>query len=319
MNAPYRTLRAQLDGLSTEAHRPELAAVDTLSTVELIRLMNAEDAKVPTAIAGVADRLAETVDAVADRMRRGGRLIHIGAGTAGRMGVLDSAECPPTFNTRPGQVVAVIAGGTEAMLSAVEGAEDDGDAAVRALDGLGLRPEDTVVGISASGRTPFAVAAVRHARAAGALTVGLSCNSPSELGRAADIPLEIVVGPEFLTGSTRLKAGTCQKLVLNTLSTAVMIKLGKTYGNLMVDVRASNEKLRARSRRIVHLATDADESTVETALDAADGEVKRAILMILAGVTADRAAGLLTDHDGRLRAALDTTPPSTSATPTPTP
>ncbi|MFF0745413.1 N-acetylmuramic acid 6-phosphate etherase [Streptomyces sp. NPDC004111] len=302
--APLQELRSQLDSLSTEAHRPELAEIDTLPTEDLVRLMNAEDAKVPAALEAAAPQLARAADAVAERMRRGGRLIHVGAGTAGRMGVLDSAECPPTFNTAPGQVVGVIAGGLDAMLGAVEGAEDDADGALAALRELALTPRDTVVGISASGRTPFALGAVRYARAAGALTIGLSCNAESEIGRAADLALDLVVGPEFLTGSTRLKAGTAQKLVLNTLSTVVMIKLGKTYGNLMVDVRASNDKLRARSRRIVALATGADEAAIEAALTAADGEVKNAILMLLAGVDAPSAARLLSEHAGHLRQAL---------------
>ncbi|MEU8764572.1 N-acetylmuramic acid 6-phosphate etherase [Streptomyces sp. NPDC048659] len=306
--APYGELRARLDTLSTEAYRPELAEIDRLSTLDIIRAMNTEDALVPAALGAVAPQLARAVDAVVERMRRGGRLIHVGAGTAGRMGVLDSAECPPTFNTEPGQVVGVIAGGLDAMLGAVEGAEDDPAGAVAALRELGLTADDVVVGISASGRTPFALGAVRHARELGALTIGLACNEGSELGEAADIPLEVVVGPEFLTGSTRLKAGTAQKLTLNTLSTVVMIRLGKTYGNLMVDVRASNEKLRARSRRIVALATGADPDTIEEALTGTGGEVKNAILVILGSVDAPTAARLLAAHDGHLREALRAAP-----------
>lgn len=302
--APYRELRAQLETLSTEAYRPELAEIDRLSTEDIVRTINAEDAKVPAALAEVAPVIAHAAEAVAERMRRGGRLIHVGAGTAGRMGVLDSAECPPTFNTAPGQVVGVIAGGLDAMLKAVEGAEDEAEAAVEALRELHLDETDTVVGISASGRTPFALGGVRYAREVGALTIGLACNERSELGAAADIPLEVVVGPELLTGSTRLKAGTAQKLVLNTLSTVVMIRLGKTYGNLMVDVRASNEKLRARARRIVGLATGADEIRIEEALTATAGEVKNAIFVILSDTDAETARRLLAAHDGHLRAAL---------------
>ncbi|WP_233521454.1 N-acetylmuramic acid 6-phosphate etherase, partial [Streptomyces triticagri] len=242
---------------------------------------------------------------------RGGRLIYAGAGTAGRLGVLDASECPPTFNTDPADVVGLIAGGPSAMVTAVEGAEDSKQLAAEDLDALGLTADDTVVGISASGRTPYAIGAVEHARARGALTVGLSCNADSALGAAAEHAVEVVVGPELLTGSTRLKAGTAQKLVLNMLSTITMIRLGKTYGNLMVDVRASNEKLRARSRRIVALATDASDEVIESALTAADGEVKTAILMILAQVDAPTAEALLTTSKGHLRAALTAHAPTT--------
>ncbi|MZE78413.1 N-acetylmuramic acid 6-phosphate etherase, partial [Streptomyces sp. SID5475] len=236
---------------------------------------------------------------------RGGRLIYAGAGTAGRLGVLDASECPPTFNTPPGQVVGLIAGGPSAVVHSVEGAEDDGEQAAADLDALALAPEDTVVGVSASGRTPYAVGAVEHARSRGALTVGLSCNPGSALAAAAEHGIEVVTGPELLTGSTRLKAGTAQKLVLNMLSTITMIRLGKTYGNLMVDVRASNEKLRARSRRIVALATGAGEGEIEAALAATGGEVKNAVLVLLGGVDAPTAARLLEEADGRLRTALE--------------
>ncbi|EGX60362.1 N-acetylmuramic acid-6-phosphate etherase [Streptomyces zinciresistens K42] len=299
-----RDLRAELDTLTTEAFRPELAEIDQLPTLDLARLMNGEDAFVPSAVAARLPEIAAAVDAVAARMARGGRLIYAGAGTAGRLGVLDAAECPPTFATDPGQVVGLVAGGPEAVVTSVEGAEDSAALARADLDALTLTPQDTVVGVSASGRTPYAVGAVRHARAAGALTVGLSCNPGSALAAAAEHGIEVVVGPELLTGSTRLKAGTAQKLVLNMLSTITMIRLGKTYGNLMVDVRASNDKLRARSRRIVALATDADEDAVDRALTAADGEAKTAILMLLADVDGPTAAKLLSGADGHLRAAL---------------
>ncbi|MBC2865604.1 N-acetylmuramic acid 6-phosphate etherase [Streptomyces mexicanus] len=300
----YRELRAELESLTTEAFRPELSEIDRLSTLEIARLMNTEDATVPAAVAERLPEIAAAIDAVAARMARGGRLIYAGAGTAGRLGVLDASECPPTFNTAPSQVVGLIAGGPEAMVTSVEGAEDSPELAVQALDALGLTPDDTVVGISASGRTPYAIGAVRHARARGALTVGLSCNAGSALAAAAEHGIEVVVGPELLTGSTRLKAGTAQKLVLNMLSTITMIRLGKTYGNLMVDVRASNDKLRARSRRIVALATGAADEEIERALAATDGEVKNAILVILAGVDGPEAARLLGESDGHLRAAL---------------
>ncbi|MFH0519267.1 N-acetylmuramic acid 6-phosphate etherase [Streptomyces sp. M41] len=299
-----RDLRAELDTLTTEAFRPELAEIDRLPTLEIARLMNGEDAAVPAAVAACLPRIAAAVDAIAERMARGGRLVYAGAGTAGRLGVLDASECPPTFNTDPTQVVGLIAGGPDAMVTSVEGAEDSTDLARADLDALALTPADTVVGISASGRTPYAIGAVEHARARGALTIGLSCNPGSALAAAAEHGLEIVVGPELLTGSTRLKAGTAQKLVLNMLSTITMIRLGKTYGNLMVDVRASNDKLRARSRRIVALATDADDTDIERALTEAGGEVKTAILILLAKVDAPTANELLTAANGHLRAAM---------------
>ncbi|MFG2621653.1 N-acetylmuramic acid 6-phosphate etherase [Streptomyces sp. NPDC048507] len=300
----YAALRAQLDTLTTEAFRPELAEIDRLSTLEIARLMNAEDATVPAAVAGQLETIAAAVDGITVRMARGGRLVYAGAGTAGRMGVLDASECPPTFNTDPARVVGLIAGGPSAMVKAVEGAEDSAELAAEDLAALGIGPDDTVIGISASGRTPYAIGAVEAARARGALTVGLSCNPGSALAAAAEHGIEVVVGPELLTGSTRLKAGTAQKLVLNLISTVTMIRLGKTYGNLMVDVRASNEKLRARSRRIVALATGAPDAEIEAALTATGGEVKDAILVILGGVDGRAAARLLTAADGHLRAAL---------------
>ena len=248
-------------------------------------------------------------------MARGGRLIYAGAGTAGRLGVLDASECPPTFNTDPAEVVGLIAGGPAAMVTSVEGAEDSKELAAADLDALGLTADDTVVGISASGRTPYAIGAVEHARAARrahrrpVLQRGLARSRA-----AAEHGIEVVVGPELLTGSTRLKAGTAQKLVLNMLSTITMIRLGKTYGNLMVDVRASNEKLRARSRRIVALATGAADEEIEAALAATDGEVKNAILTILGGVDGPdgrRPAGRLRRPSARRpRSRPDPTRPS---------
>ncbi|NEC34967.1 N-acetylmuramic acid 6-phosphate etherase [Streptomyces rubrogriseus] len=297
-------LRSQLETLTTEAFRPELAEIDQLDTLDIARLMNGEDATVPAAVAERLPEIAAAIDAVAVRMARGGRLIYAGAGTAGRLGVLDASECPPTFNTAPGQVVGLIAGGPDAMVTSIEGAEDSPELARADLEALALTADDTVVGVSASGRTPYAVGAVEYARSLGALTVGLACNRDSALAAAAEHGIEVVTGPELLTGSTRLKAGTAQKLVLNMLSTITMIRLGKTYGNLMVDVRASNEKLRARSRRIVALATGAADDDIERALTATDGEVKHAILVLLADVDGPTAARLLAESGGHLRAAL---------------
>ncbi len=300
-----RDLRTELESLTTEAFRPELADIDRLPTLDIARLMNGEDATVAGAVAARLPQIAAAIDAVAERMARGGRLVYAGAGTAGRLGILDASECPPTFNTDPSRVVGLIAGGPEAVVTSVEGAEDSRELARADLEPAGLTPDDTVVGISASGRTPYAIGAVEYARTRGSLTVGLACNPGSPLGAAADHGIEIVVGPELLTGSTRLKAGTAQKLVLNMLSTITMIRLGKTYGNLMVDVRASNDKLRARSHRIVALATGAGDKEIEEALTATDGEVKNAILTILADVDGPTAARLLEESGGHLRAALD--------------
>ncbi|MBT1184244.1 N-acetylmuramic acid 6-phosphate etherase [Streptomyces sp. CJ_13] len=304
MTASYAELRAQLDTLTTEAFRPELADIDRMTTLDIARVMNAEDATVAAAVAERLEEIAAAIDGIAPRMARGGRLVYAGAGTAGRLGVLDASECPPTFNTGPGQVIGLIAGGPTAMVKAVEGAEDSKELAAEDLTALALTEADTVVGVSASGRTPYAIGAVEFARTRGALTVGLSCNAGSALAAAAEHGIEVVTGPELLTGSTRLKAGTAQKLVLNLISTLTMIRLGKTYGNLMVDVRASNEKLRARSRRIVALATGASDAETEAALTATGGEVKNAILVVLGGVDGPTAASLLTASGGHLRAAL---------------
>ncbi|MGW3076029.1 N-acetylmuramic acid 6-phosphate etherase [Kitasatospora sp. NPDC001132] len=289
---------------ATETVRPDWAAIDQLPTVELLRLMNAEDRTVPVAVAGQLERIAAVVDAVAAGMARGGRLVYAGAGTAGRLGVLDAVECPPTFGTDPALVVGLIAGGSSAVTAAAEGAEDRTDLAEADVAALALSPADTLVGISASGRTPYPLAAVRAARAAGALTVGLACNRGSALAAAAELGVEVEVGPEVLAGSTRLKAGTAQKLVLNLLSTAVMVRLGRTYGNLMVDLRATNDKLRDRARRIVAEATGADEVAIDRALTATGGRAKDAILSLLADVDAPTAARLLKASDGRLREAL---------------
>ncbi|WP_033259892.1 MULTISPECIES: N-acetylmuramic acid 6-phosphate etherase [Kitasatospora] len=290
--------------LATEGRRPGGAGIDLLGTLELARLMNAEDRTVPDAVAAVLPAVAAAVDAIAARMERGGRLVYAGAGTAGRLGVLDAGECPPTFGTAPGRVVGLIAGGPGAVTAAVEGAEDDRAAAVAELDALGLTEADTVVGVSASGRTPYALAAVEHARALGALTVALAGNPGSPLGDAAEHRIEVATGPELLAGSTRLKAGTAQKLVLNMISTLTMVRLGRTYGDLMVDLRAGNDKLRARARRITALATDAELPDVDAALAATGGRVKDAILLLLTGTDPAGAAEALARNGGRLRNAL---------------
>ena len=238
-------------------------------------------------------------------MRRGGRLIYVGAGTPGRLGVLDASECPPTFGTDPALVVGVIAGGRSAVNQAVENAEDSEEGGAADMAALQLGPTDSVVGMAASGRTPYVIAAITAARARGAYTVGFACNSNSALGAAAETALEIEVGPEILSGSTRLKSGTCQKLVLNMISTISMVRLGKTYKNVMVDLRATNAKLRARSERTLMRATGADTATATSALAAADGHVKAAILSIMTGLPAAQAAELLAAKEGFLPAAID--------------
>ena len=289
--------------LVTEQRRPDLADLDLRGTVDLVALMADDQALVMAAISAERDRIAAAIDAVVERLRRGGRLIYVGAGTAGRMGVLDAAECPPTFNTD--RVIGVIAGSSAAVGSAREGVEDDAEAGAAALDMLAVSADDAVVGIAASGRTPYTIGAVKHARRAGAVTVGISSNPNAELSRYVDHPLELVTGPEVIAGSTRLKAGTAQKVVLNIISTVVMVRLGKTFGNLMVDVRTTNVKLRDRAKRIVADATGAAPDRASAALEAAGGDVKVAIVMLLAGVDAGQASELLDATDGSVRAALN--------------
>jgi N-acetylmuramic acid 6-phosphate etherase len=295
----------ELATLTTEAYRSELAGIDQLPTAEIVRLMAEEDAKVPAAVAACGTEVATAIDGIAARMERGGRLVYVGAGTPGRLGAVDASECPPTFSTSPDQVVALIAGGPTALTRAIEGAEDDPKAGRADLIGIGLTAVDTVVGISASGRTPYVAGALRYAREVGAFTVALACNAGSLIGHIAEVRIEVVVGPELIAGSTRLKAGTAQKLVLNMLSTVSMVRLGKTYGNLMVDLRASNDKLRARAQRIVSLATGRNDVEVSKALRDADGTVKTAIVMLLRDVDRAEADRRLAATEGRLRAALD--------------
>ncbi|WP_449407795.1 N-acetylmuramic acid 6-phosphate etherase [Microbacterium maritypicum] len=293
-----------LSSLGTEASTTERGDLDLLPTAELVRRMNAEDRRVAEAVAERSVEIAAAVDGITARFRRGGRLIYIGAGTAGRVGVLDASECPPTFGTDPSMVIGLIAGGETAIRSAVENAEDDDHAAEASLRGLGLSAEDTVVGISASGRTPYVVSGLAFARGTGALTVAIASNAGSEIGEVADIAIEVVTGPEFISGSTRLKSGTAQKLVVNMLTTLSMIKLGKTYHGVMVDLLATNEKLHARSVRTVTELTGASVDEAAAALAAAEGSVKLAILMLLTGAGAASAANALHEADGILRLAI---------------
>lgn len=293
-----------LGKLVSETRNPATMALDQLSTLEMMHAFNQEDRKVPEAIAQVLPAIAEAVDLATASLQEGGRLIYLGAGTSGRLGVLDASECPPTFGVPHGVVIGLIAGGPGALLKAVEGAEDDpalGEADLKALD---VTAADMVVGLAASGRTPYVIGALRYARDVGCRTAAISCNPHSPIAQEAQVAISPVVGPEALTGSTRLKSGTAQKLVLNMISTGAMVKLGKVYQNLMVDVKATNVKLLDRACRIVVEATGAEREKARQALVQADNEVKPAILMLLANIDVAAARERLKQHNGYLREAL---------------
>ncbi|NGN94812.1 N-acetylmuramic acid 6-phosphate etherase [Nocardioides sp. KC13] len=294
-----------LDGLTTEASNPTGGpGIDQLSVADLVALMNARDATIADAVRSALPAIAAAVTAATERMREGGRLIYVGAGTSGRLGVLDASEVPPTFGVED-VVVGVMAGGPAALLDAAEGVEDDSEAGAADLAALGIGPLDTVVGIASSGRTPYVLGAVEHAAAAGALTVGLSCNLGSPLARVASHGIEVPVGAEIVSGSTRLGAGTATKMVLNMFSTATMVQLGRTYGSLMVDMRASNAKLRHRAVRIVTEATGVDAAAATAALDAAGWHAKLAIATLLTGLSPAEASLALDRAGGRLRTVLE--------------
>ncbi|WP_328710200.1 N-acetylmuramic acid 6-phosphate etherase [Microbispora hainanensis] len=293
-----------LAALATEQSDPRYSGIDTLPTEEIARLMNTADAAVPAAVGRAIPAISAAIDAIAARMADGGRLLYVGAGTSGRLAVLDASECPPTFGTHPDLVQGIIAGGEAALVRSVEGAEDDAEAGAAVIRDKHVGPLDSVVGISASGRAPYVVAAVEQARRLGALTVGLACNTGTPLARAADHGIEVIVGPEVVTGSTRLKAGTAQKLVLNMISTITMIRSGRTYGNFMVDVVASNSKLVDRAARIVSEITGAQVLRAREVLESAGRDVKTAVVMIERGVGADEARKLLAAHGNRLGPAL---------------
>lgn len=292
-----------LEGLVTESRREDVD-YSVRSTRELVELMNREDASVPAAVGSVAGKLSMAIDAIVERLRGGGRLIYVGAGSSGAIAALDADECEATFSTEPGQVVALVAG-TGLTGAAREAAEDDVTAGAGAVEELGVSDRDAVVGVSASGRTPYVLAALERARAAGAVTVAVVSAHGSELSPVVDHELAVVVGPEVVAGSTRLKAGTAQKLVLNTISTVAMIRLGKTYGDLMVDVRAANAKLAARARRIVRVATGVSEDEADTALAAAGGSAKVAVVALRREITADEARARLERAGGDIGSALE--------------
>lgn len=294
-----------LSTLATESRDERFADLDQRSTQGVLEAMNDAEAEVPRAIRRVLPQLSALVDATAERLEKGGRLIYLGAGTSGRLGVLDAAECPPTFHTDPQKVQALMAGGRGAMFEAVEGAEDDADLGRADLEALSPTADDVVVGIAASGRTPYVLGAIAAAREVGALTACVTCNPSSVLAAAVEHPIEVVVGPEVLTGSTRLKAGSATKQVLNMLSTAVMVRTGKTYGNLMVDVSVTNVKLRDRAERLVRTITGASPDEASRALTASGDRVKVAVVMQARGLDRAAAEELLERSGQRLARALE--------------
>jgi N-acetylmuramic acid 6-phosphate etherase len=299
-----------LDTRLTERRNPRSSTIDIASALEIVDLIGAEDATVPAAVAKARVDIARAIDLIEAAFRAGGRLIYVGAGTSGRLGVLDAAECPPTFGTPPEMVVGIIAGGPEALVRSIEGAEDDLNAARAEIQRLRVGSNDVVVGIAASGTTPFVQAALSGAHSAGARSIFLSCSEPPrQLAGICDVFITVLVGPEIVTGSTRMKAGTATKLVLNTLTTGAMIRLGKIYGNLMVDLKAWNEKLIDRSQRIVMETTGLDRSQAREIIQQAAGNVKIAIVMARRGVARTEAERLLTEHAGRLRPIVGDPPP----------
>ena len=292
------------DRLITEALNPASTAIDTLDAASIVALMNAEDAKVAEAVRVELPAVAKAVELAAERFLDGGRLIYVGAGTSGRLGVLDASECPPTFGVPAGMVVGLIAGGLEALTRAIEGAEDDPTAGAGDLDRIGVSHSDLVVGIATSGRTPYVLGAIQRAQEIGATTVGIACARPSLLGEAADLEIAPLVGPEVVAGSTRLKAGTATKMVLNMITTGAMVRIGKTLGNRMIDLTPTNEKLRIRSRRILREVGGVDDARASRLLAEADGRLKTALVMALAGVSAPEADARLQAGGGQVRAAV---------------
>lgn len=294
-----------LSTLITEQRNPNSMHVDSLSALEIVQLMNHEDKQVPLAIEKCLPQIAQAVECIVAAFQQGGRLVYIGAGTSGRLGVLDASECPPTFGVSPEMVKGIIAGGERALRHPIEGAEDSKEQAVIDLQTIQFSSKDVLVGIAASGRTPYVIGALEYAKSLGSATVSIASNPNSAMANIVDIAIDTVVGPEVLTGSSRLKSGTAQKLVLNMLTTASMILMGKCYQNLMVDVQASNEKLKARAIRIVMQATDCDKALAEETLKLADQNAKLAIMMILSGLDRAQAEALLEKHQGKLQLALE--------------
>ncbi|WP_045422995.1 N-acetylmuramic acid 6-phosphate etherase [Vibrio jasicida] len=298
-------MKIDLSRLVTESRNPVSAEIDTLSTIEMLQVINQEDQKVAIAVQAVLPQIAQTVDAITAAFANGGRLIYMGAGTSGRLGILDASECPPTYGTHPDMVIGLIAGGHQAILKAVENAEDNAQMGQDDLKTLNLTQYDVVVGIAASGRTPYVLGGLDYAKSVGATTASIACNPACAMAEAADIAILPVVGAEVVTGSSRMKAGTAQKLVLNMLTSGAMIRSGKVFGNLMVDVEATNAKLIQRQTNIVVEATGAPKEEAEKALEACERHCKTAILMILADLDAEQAKSRLAEHNGFIRAALN--------------
>ena len=296
--------KIDLEKLTTESRNQNTLNIDKVSTLEMVKIINSEDKKVALAVEEELPKIAEAIDGIVERMHKGGRLIYIGAGTSGRLGILDASECPPTYGVSEELVQGLIAGGKEAIFRAKEGAEDSKELAVEDLKGISLSENDTVVGLAASGRTPYVIGGLEYANEIGALTASITCNANSEVAKAAKISIAPVVGAEVVTGSTRLKSGTAQKLVLNMLSTGTMIKLGKVYGNLMVDVRATNEKLVERAKKIVCEATGVEREEAENVLKETDFDVKLSIFMILSELNKDEAKKILDSSKGYIAEAL---------------
>lgn len=293
-----------LNGMTTETRNPRTMKLDMMSELEIVTVMNEEDARVPLAIAKCLPQIAQAAAWAVEAFEKGGRLFYMGAGTSGRLGVLDAAECPPTFGVPQGMVVGLIAGGEKAFITAVEGAEDSRELAVSNLKEHGLTAKDVVIGIAASGRTPYVLGGLDYAKSVGCHTAAIACNIGSAVGKAAELAIEVDCGPEVLTGSTRLKSGTAQKLILNMISTASMVRTGKAYQNLMVDVQQNNEKLHTRAENIVIEATGAERTRARECIDAAGGSVKTAITMLLADCTAAEAAKRLEQAHGHVREAI---------------
>ena len=292
------------DELETEKRNPVTGMIDKMTVADLLMVIQQEDEKVSLAVKKALPEIAAAVEQITSALRHGGRLFYVGAGTSGRLGVLDAAECPPTFNAPADLVQALIAGGTDAMFTAVEGAEDNFEQGGRDLRERNLSAADVVVGIAASGRTPYVIGALHYADSLGCRTIAVTCVREAELSKVAALTIAVPVGPEVIAGSTRMKAGTAQKMILNMLSTATMIQLGKTYGNLMVDVRATNAKLAARVRRIVQEAAEVDETVAAETIKQANGSAKVAIVMLLGSISADSAVRTLEASHGSVRQAL---------------
>ncbi|MBR2047637.1 MAG: N-acetylmuramic acid 6-phosphate etherase [Oscillospiraceae bacterium] len=295
----------ELKKIATEQRNPNTMNIDTLSTLDMVKLINQEDHRVAEAVAEVTDKIAQAIDVIADRLAKGGRLIYCGAGTSGRLGILDAVECPPTYSTEPEMVQALMAGGYPAIFKAVEGAEDSKELGIQDMKNISFAAGDVLVGIAASGRTPYVLGCMEYAKELGAPTVSVTCCPGSVLDSFADIGIAPCPGPEVITGSTRMKSGTAQKMVLNMLSTGSMIKLGKVYGNLMVDVKPSNEKLIRRCVTIVCNATGCDDAAATAALEACGYRPKTAIIMVLCGVGAEEAVAMLDKADGRVAKVLE--------------